>query len=309
MRSAVREQLEQWDGGEGRFIPRQFDSPAAGLRYKVLTLPGKFSIEFPDGPKEFESEMFYAVRGAAKSGTKLKLGLIPVKSDYGSRTANVITKPDNAFWDVDDVDSLRTYTSRQWPHFPIEQLVPEAELARFAADRGGYFPRPQHPSAACWVPPIEGASIGAVLLGDALHAFPPDIGQGVNSALEDVTVLRDVLEAAGDDQPAVAVRDFEATRMPDVEALVQMVRVAAPFQYSQAPWRGRLWSMCFLSRFLLHRVAPRFFALPAFMLVQQSELPYREVWSRARSGARNAVLLLGGLVLGGAAIVFRIVLS
>jgi FAD binding domain len=29
---------------------------------------------------------------------------------------------------------------------------------------------------------------GAVLVGDAVHCFPPDLGQGVNAALEDINV-------------------------------------------------------------------------------------------------------------------------
>ena len=37
-----------------------------------------------------------------------------------------------------------------------------------------------------------------VLLGDAAHAFPPDLGQGVNAALQDVLVLHDTLEQCGD---------------------------------------------------------------------------------------------------------------
>ena len=37
-----------------------------------------------------------------------------------------------------------------------------------------------------------------LLLGDALHAFPPDLGQGVNSGLEDVVELNNCLDDSND---------------------------------------------------------------------------------------------------------------
>jgi 2-polyprenyl-6-methoxyphenol hydroxylase-like FAD-dependent oxidoreductase len=39
---------------------------------------------------------------------------------------------------------------------------------------------------------------GILLLGDALHAFPPDLGQGVNSGLEDVVELNNCLDDSND---------------------------------------------------------------------------------------------------------------
>jgi hypothetical protein len=58
--------------------------------------------------------------------------------------------------------------------------------------RGGAFPTPQYCDALAWVmPAADGAdarggvgtpAVGSavVLLGDAIHCFPPDLGQGVN---------------------------------------------------------------------------------------------------------------------------------
>jgi len=303
VRSTVRQYMDDWDGKQGNFVPVQFSSPSAGLRYKVLTLPSDFTLTMPDGSTEFKSETMYSVRGAASSGRQLKMGLIPVQSQYGTRTANVITNPGDKFWDVEDIDTLSRYAENQWPHFPIQELVAKDELTRFAKDRGGTFPKPQHSPSAAWVPNPSSSSqrtiqSGVVILGDALHAFPPDIGQGVNSALEDVMVLRDTLATHGDTNPAVVVKAFEADRMPDVKALVHMVRVSAPFQYSQAPWRSRLWTLGFLSRLAFNRILPSVFEKPSFLLIQRSELPYREVWRRGQQGARRVGLLLGVLGLG-----------
>eukprot|EP00931_Biecheleriopsis_adriatica_P075252 TRINITY_DN49169_c0_g1_i1.p1 TRINITY_DN49169_c0_g1~~TRINITY_DN49169_c0_g1_i1.p1 ORF type:complete len:558 (+),score=111.31 TRINITY_DN49169_c0_g1_i1:25-1674(+) len=290
IRSPVREHMEQWDGSRGRFEPKRLDSPAAGLRYKVLKLPNSFEIATADGDQSFKSEVWYAVRGAASSGPKHKLGLIPVRSDHGYRTANLITYPEDAVWEADSAEAFMAYAEKQWPHFPVSKLVPPEELERFAADAGGRFPRPQHSPSAV-LSKAEGSA--AVIIGDALHAFPPDIGQGVNSALEDVSVLSEALATCESETLSVSLQRFETERMPDVEALVRMVAVAAPFQYSQAPWRGRLWTASFLTRFLLNKALPKVFDLPVFLLVQQSELSYREVWQRGGRGARRARALLG----------------
>ena len=136
------------------------------------------------------------------------------------------------------------------------------------------------------------AGPAAVLVGDALHAFPPDLGQGVNSALEDVMTLRDSLGRRGDGRTAEAAVHYEDVRAPEARALVETVRVAAPFQYSQAPLRSQIWTMSFLARFLLHKALPGVFDLPLFLLVQQSELSYSEVLRRGRRGARRSTALL-----------------
>lgn len=296
IRSFVRGTLEQWDGGRGQFIPQEFDSPAAGLRYKVLTIPNDASVQTPNGEEELGSETMYSVRGAAKAGTQLKLGLLPVRAERSSRTANLISKPGDDVWNIEDMEDFLAYAERQWPHFPLRDLVPEEELKRFAADRGGRFPKPQRCAAAAW---IGHASSGAVIIGDALHAFPPDLGQGVNSALEDVMCLHDALqatEAEGGDV-ASAVQRFNELRMPDVKALIDMMRVAAPYQYSQSKWGSRMWNLNFLARLSLNKILPKIFDLPAFLLVQQSELAYREVWRRAQRGAGRGALVLGAVAL------------
>lgn len=53
-----------------------------------------------------------------------------------------------------------------------------------------------------------------VLVGDAAHAMPPNLGQGANSALVDVAVLLDELRRA-DDLPA-ALAAYQARRRPAV---------------------------------------------------------------------------------------------
>jgi FAD-dependent urate hydroxylase len=61
------------------------------------------------------------------------------------------------------------------------------------------------------VEPVYTAGPGKVLIGDAAHAFPPNMAQGAALAFEDALVLAELL----DRQPVeAAVRDFAARRLP-----------------------------------------------------------------------------------------------
>ena len=60
---------------------------------------------------------------------------------------------------------------------------------------------------------------GIVLLGDAVHAFPPDIGEGINCALQDVAALDDALTEHSDNI-ADALEAFENERLPEVRQRV-----------------------------------------------------------------------------------------
>lgn len=111
-------------------------------------------------------------------------------------------------------------------------------MARFAASRGGTFPAPQYTTHLSWTPDQAakqqdrpkarsrsgGSGTSVVLIGDAAHSFPPDLGQGVNSALEDVVVLEGALEDAGDD-PAAAANLYQERRLQDAAALAKIMQV------------------------------------------------------------------------------------
>lgn len=79
------------------------------------------------------------------------------------------------------------------------------------------------------------------MLGDAIHAFPPDLGQGVNSALEDVVVFIEALRAKGAlpqkgkqdgglqaDALLDALETYQKERAPAAKALAQLSQVCSP---------------------------------------------------------------------------------
>ncbi|PNG99356.1 Kynurenine 3-monooxygenase, partial [Tetrabaena socialis] len=150
-----------------------------------------------------------------------------------------------------------------FPQLDIASLMTAAQLEAAAASRGGTFPRPQHLSHFTAVlppppppspPPASGgsasaagaaaasggggsaggggpaaAACGVALLGDAVHCFPPDLGQGVNSALLDVVALMQALDEAGGDL-RVALPLFEQRRAPEARALAELMTFSYPYQ-------------------------------------------------------------------------------
>lgn len=107
------------------------------------------------------------------------------------RTANVICIPEHKIWSIQSIEELKEFLQTSMPQLPLEDYATDEELLRFLKAKPGVFPRPQHSSDAKLIfrkntnpgdtvvgdDEPTGASSAAVLLGDSLHAFPPDLGQ------------------------------------------------------------------------------------------------------------------------------------
>ncbi|HEV2335946.1 MAG TPA: FAD-dependent monooxygenase [Stellaceae bacterium] len=73
--------------------------------------------------------------------------------------------------------------------------------------------------------PLRCWSVGrATLLGDACHPMYPFMGQGAAQAIEDGAALAACLLAAGEGDPAAALKRYEQLRLPRVTRLQQLSR-------------------------------------------------------------------------------------
>ena len=158
-------------------------------------------------------------------------------------------------------------------------LVAEEEWQRFAESEGSRFPLCQYTSGAA----AHDGECGVALVGDALHAFPPDIGQGVNAALADVVALDECLTQG----PSLgsALDAYQASRGPETKALIRLARHGAPFQYLQSSrlltLRRLLWTANILLRIALNKVSRGITPQPAVMQMMDSRLSFREIMRRA----------------------------
>lgn len=114
-----------------------------------------------------------------------------------------------------------------------------------------------------------------LILGDAAHAVSPSLGQGCNSALEDVMIINSLLDKHQDNWGLVMAA-FTERRVPDADALQQLSNYTFPrkklllFEYFL---RLRI------SRFL-HQWFPKQFSLPISELVAETTLSYQEILQR-----------------------------
>lgn len=266
-----------------RSEPVRINSPSAGLHYKILGGQLEFRDTQTNCTVELDPEQAYSAPSLPKA--RLKLGLLPMKRGSATRTANIVADPSHPIFGFRTVAGLRRYL---YDAFPQLQHVPDQTLSSFAAAEAGAFPKPQYRRTLA-------ARVGAAqvfLVGDAAHAFPPDLGQGVNSALEDVLCLEDCLEQ----ERHSAYLTYNRRRSPAARALAHLVAVGFPYQYSQGTKLQRtVFISAFFARLALSKVVPFVIARPAVLDVIQAK-PYIQVWRSAQRTTALFYLLASGIL-------------
>jgi kynurenine 3-monooxygenase len=133
----------------------------------------------------------------------------------------------------------------------------------------------------------------AVLVGDACHAVVPFLGQGMNAAFEDCTVLhRCLLEAKWDWEGAAA--RYEALRKEHTDALADLC--VANFVEMRDRVASPLFRLGKRLAVLLHRLFPRWY-LPLYTMVEFTRIPYAQAVRRARAQDRAVAAAAAGLVV------------
>jgi kynurenine 3-monooxygenase len=274
------------------------------------------------------SETLCAVRGV-HTGTRqrVSLGMLPVKDPNMIRPVNVITRPNHEIWQMNTGADAKAWMTRAFPRLDWNVLVDDAEWERFAVSKGTTFPYCQRSNGGLAVHNSKsnsGSSLssssssnnnnnnnndcGVVLVGDAAHAFPPDIGQGINAGLQDVVALDRALRGedivrggnANTNPPAdstgsssttpaptlgQALDRYEQNRRGEHRALIRLARFGSPYQYNQSWWKDRLgkqlWTMNVVIRVLLNKVSFGMIPPAAILLAQRHELTYRQVMRKA----------------------------
>jgi kynurenine 3-monooxygenase len=135
----------------------------------------------------------------------------------------------------------------------------------------------------------------AVLVGDACHAVVPFLGQGMNAAFEDCSVLVKCLEET-DWNWTPAATHYEVLRKKHTDTLADLC------VENFIEMRDRVASPWFLLKkrigVLLHALFPRFY-LPLYTMIEFTRIPYADAVQRARrqNWAVAGIAALLGIVL------------
>lgn len=316
-RSVVREACRR-DSGEvlessRGFELEQWDSPSVGICYKNIALPPEPRFRSGDGGREVAvtPEVFCRVNGEAggrPAREVFNMTMFPVGSDASERRiGSIACGADHALWDVRGVEEAYVLFARNFPQLEdVRAVFGREAMEAFVSRRENRFPMIQRSRSlvGCVGTGGEGAGVGVVVLGDAAHAFPPDLGQGVNSALEDVALLCKVLDeadAAGGGL-CYALQAYETARDADVSALMRLMVVGGPYQYGQDKVGAALWIANTLLRSKLAQLAPAVFDPQIFTYINR-DLPYSVMLHNVNETTRRLWWLAAALAAAPVAVV------
>lgn len=195
----------------------------------------------------------------------------------------VIRPSNNALWAVKDVEEAYKLFETNFPQFPVRQCVTMESMRAFVTARPSAFGKVRRRKSIA-VHVGEGTdrtdveqSGGVLFLGDSAHSFPPDSGQGVSAAFQDVQVLMQVLDkSVKDSSIGNFLQGYEVAREDDLEGLMTVARFCGPYQYRQS----RIGSILSLANHALRRKLAKLFPgvmHPTIMDMMASDLSYGEI--------------------------------
>jgi kynurenine 3-monooxygenase len=253
-----------------------YDTPSAKLRYRVLEMGPKIGINGKPFKMDDPQASYRFVSKQKAPRKALTIAAMPCQDVSRPRPINIILRHDHYLWAIKSKDELRAYIADALPQLDISRSVDDEELENFLATPSGAFPKPRYTKHLYAKIEGETRATHVILIGDSAHAFPPDLGLGVNAAFEDAWELRKALLAEGSNL-GVAGQTYEAGRLPDSAAVTRLVQRVFPYQYNQNPPRLLMSLAYMLLQNKMNALMPSLFARHGFSIAREGTRPFREI--------------------------------
>eukprot|EP01023_Acetabularia_acetabulum_P028662 TRINITY_DN2704_c0_g1_i13.p1 TRINITY_DN2704_c0_g1~~TRINITY_DN2704_c0_g1_i13.p1 ORF type:complete len:446 (-),score=40.42 TRINITY_DN2704_c0_g1_i13:990-2327(-) len=215
--SFIRQKLQEISKNK-EFHLNQINLPSSGKRYKILQVPSSFKF-YKNSQQTAQNDTltYYFIYGKSTDEKhKLVLHLLPPSKSLQQKNMLLLTvathQNGHILWSLDTSEKLFNYLEKEFPQLNFREMLSSEQAERFAKSKGGTFPMGAYCSNAAYTcdnfdanPPTtpnptpqgvddnnnnnNNLQQGVVLIGDSLHHFPPDQGQGVNSAFEVILVF------------------------------------------------------------------------------------------------------------------------
>jgi len=300
--STVRSILAQKDSG---FMPKTYTSPSTGLELRALAIPKDFRFQNGTETAQLKDDAMYSFLGAnTESTTQARLGFLP--SPVGQeRPGNLILRQEHEVWKQKSGPEIKKWFQTNWPRFNWD-LVSDKRWETLATSKSTVYPLCQYTE--------QSATDRVVLVGDACHAFPPDIGQGINAGLQDIVVLDQAIgtgktSTTGETSKPVftssVLAAYQENRKYEHRALTRIARFGSPYQYNQSRRQDKigklLWTLNFALRMILSKLTFGILAPPIVTMMEaEPGWSYRKVMRKADRTASILTLLplIAMLLLG-----------
>lgn len=211
-------------------------SPSVGMCHRGIMLSANPIISPPGEPDQFADHTgIYSFHGETKNRSAdevFKMMLLPVGPNSETNRIAVTCLPkSHKLWTVTKVEEAYEMFKENFPQLRIDDLISREEMEKFLKTKPSTFTMLQRPKSLTGVFRETKTPAGIVFLGDSAHCFPPDLAQGINSAMADAKIFKDCLDQSS--SIPEALKNYDDARDKDIWALLELSKFGAPFQYGQ----------------------------------------------------------------------------
>lgn len=281
------------------------NSPSVGLVAKSIRLNQNYYKHLNDIPTNFEECIIsiQPVHDGRPDSDCFRLVVLTHDTDdgklRGALLATVVVTGGKDILRVDDVEEGYRAFERNFPQLRVRECISKESMEEFVSNRGTEFSPIIRPGSI--VAHVGGArdstSGGVVLMGDAAHSGPPDLGQGLNFGLGDAYLFHKCISEASDaDSLRSVLERYEGVRGVESQALARVMRYASPFQYGQNDFMALLGVGNEKMRMMLSKIAPWLFS-PSARTMLRMRKSFKEIDRRAMTTTRR-LQVIAGVLLG-----------